>query len=156
MHRLLLAPAAALLAACCLTPEAAAPAAFAEPVAEVAAERPDPPVIEWGSTGNGGYVYHQVWGDCQFLSHGNGRNSAWGRWRLPLTEVSAGEIVSDGYKGFEIHYTCKDGSDCIQSGTLEDTPNRVGSHIIPFETVARAEIWLADVASLEKACRALK
>lgn len=154
MQKFLIAPAAALLAACCLTPSGAAPAALAEPVAEVAAEPPNPPSIEWGSTGRELYAYHHVWGDCEFLSHGNGRNAAWGRWRLPLGEVVAGEVVSDGYKGFEIHYTCKDGSDCIQAGTLEETPGRVSSHKIPFETVARAEVWLAEVASLEKACRA--
>jgi len=139
--------AAALLAACHLPPEAA-PAA----PAALSAEPQVPPAMAWTSTGKGLWIYHNVWGDCAFLEHGHGRNSAWGRWRLPLGAVTAGspEAAPDG--GYTVHFTCTDGSACIEAGALDDTPGRLRAHTIPFETRDRAERYLAAAASLEKAC----
>lgn len=126
--------------------------ASAEPETLVPAAPEEPPKIQWDNTGDGGFFYHLIWGDCEFLDHGFGRNNAWGRWRLPLAEVVAGDIVSDGHEGFEIRYTCKDGSACIQSGELDETPERIEAHTIPFGTQERAAEWLADAAALKQAC----
>lgn len=145
--------AAALALSACASKEDVQPLASPEvPVAEASASpQQEAPIIKWGSTG---HAYHHIWGDCEFLSYGHGRNAAWGRWRLPLTEVVAGEIASDGYEGFQITYTCEDGSACIQSGQLEETPNRITELTIPFASVERTEQWLSDVTALETTCAA--
>ena len=143
-----------LLAGCCLLPGGDAPVASSAEAAPASAEPQEMPQVQIRNTGDELYFYHHVWGDCDFLQHGHGRNNAWGLARLLLGEVRHGGIVSDGHTGFEIRYTCKDGSDCIQTGALDETPNRAGSHTIPFQTTERAEGWLADVATLEKACAA--
>lgn len=145
-----------LLAGCCLQPGGDAPVASLAEAAPASAEPQEMPTIEWSSTGRKLYAYHHVWGDCEFLSHGNGRNAAWGRWRLPLEEVTADDIVSDGHQGFEVRYTCRDGSACIQSGKLEETPGRITEQTIPFETRARAQEWLDDVQKLRQACAAYR
>lgn len=152
--RKILYPAVAVLlsSACVLSPQAESfDAALAGTVPAVA-EPLISPAIEWNNTGREGWFYHHVWGGCEFLEHGHGRNNAWGLARLPLGEVRHGGIVSDGHTGFEVNYTCKDAGACIQTGALEDTPNRADSHTIPFQTHERAEEWLADVTALELAC----
>lgn len=108
---------------------------------------PEPPRFN-GKTGNDAYIYHQVWGDCAMLDHGVGRNYAWGRHRMPLYGVTH-EVVDDG-----IHFTCTDGSDCIEIGKLEDTPGRTNEHTVPFESAAFAQAYLAQVAELRAACKA--
>jgi hypothetical protein len=154
MQKFLMAPAAALLAACCLVPDATEPAALAEPAA---AEAPVKPAIGWGNTGREApWFYHHVWGDCAFLEHGHGRNNAWGLWRLPLGAVSQGGAAPAEHEGYAVTFTCIDGSACIEEGYLHQTPDRASSHTIPFETLEGAERYLSSVASLDKACRALK
>lgn len=145
-----------LLAGCCLQPGGDAPVASLAEAAPASAEPQEMPQVRIGNTGDDGYFYHHVWADCAFLHHGNGRNNAWGRWRLPLEDVTAGDIVSDGHQGFELRYTCKDGSACIQSGELEETPGRITEQTIPFGTQARAQQWLDDVQKLRQACAAYR
>jgi hypothetical protein len=155
MQKTLIASAsAALLAACSLPPPAAAPAP--EATFTPAAEPQISPAMAWTSTGKGLWIYHNVWGDCAFLEHGHGRNNAWGLWRLPLGGVtaSAPEAAEDG--GVTVTFACTDGSACIQAGALGDTPGRIGTHTIPFETLQGAERYLSEAASLDKACKRLK
>lgn len=154
--RKILIPAVAVLlsSACVLSPQTENFDAAAAGAVPAAAEPLSSPTIEWNNTGRDGWFYHHVGGGCDFLEHGHGRNNAWGLARLPLGEVRHGGIVSDGHTGFEIRYTCKDAGACIQTGTLDETLNRAGSHTIPFQTTERAEGWLADVAALETACAA--
>lgn len=148
--------AAALLAACQLAPDAPAPAPEAK-LAAPAAEPPVKPQIAWGNTGRQNpWFYHHVWGDCAFLEHGHGRNNAWGLWRMPLGEVRPGEPAGSEETGYRLEFTCTDGSACIQTGELDETPGRASSHQVPFESRAGLDAYLADIASLAKACRALK
>jgi hypothetical protein len=145
---LLAAGTAATLGGCALK----APAPEAEQLA--VQETLEPPVIPRQNPGDDVYVYHNLKGDCAWLTHGYGRNNAWGLWRLPLTQVTTGVISGDEANGFELTYACKDGSACIEAGDLEETPDRVGDHTIPFQTQARAEDWLAQVGRLTAACTA--
>jgi len=153
MQKFLMAPAAALLAACCVVPDATGPAALAEPAA---AEAPVAPTLRWRSTGRDTYIYHNVRGDCAFLEHGHGRNNAWGLWRMPLGEAIPGEPSGSEETGYKLAFACPEGRACIQTGQLENTPDRTDTHEIPFQTRADIDTYLADVASLDKACRALK
>jgi len=148
MRRYLMALAgAALLAACSLVPRAAS----------LPAEPQVAPKMHWHTTGKGLWIYHNVWGDCAFLEHGHGRNSAWGLWRMPLGAVTAAAPEPDAKRGgYSVAFTCTDGSACIQSGALQNTPDRTDAHTIPFETLERAETYLAVAASVDKACKALK
>jgi hypothetical protein len=130
----------------CASPGAAAPESGQ---AEASAAGLDAPPHFSARTGTKAYIYHQVWGDCAMLDHGVGRNYAWGRHRMPLNAVSH-VIIEDG-----IHFTCKDRSDCIEVGKLEDTPGRVSEHTVPFESRAFAEAYLAEVADLRAACKAV-
>lgn len=151
---------AALLAACHIAPDAAAPApetvaatAFAGPVS---AEPPVSPHMEWGPTGKGLFIYHNISGDCGFLEHTHGRNGAWGLWRMPLSAVlPSGPVAGEG-EGFTVTLTCTDGSACIEAGAFHKTPDRMSTHTIPFETEQGATGYLSQVAKLDQACRALK
>lgn len=140
--------AAMALGGCALKAPAPEPAPL---VAQVAAE---PPVISWRNPGDDVYIYHNIKGDCAYLTHGHGRNNAWGLWRLPLAAITTGEIVDDEYAGLTIRYACKDGSDCIESGELDETPFRIADHAIPFQTAERAQEWLSEVSQLTAACTA--
>ncbi len=163
MRSFLMALATALPVACGLVPGGAAPvpetapeAALTKP-ATTTAEAPVAPQMNWHSTGKGLWIYHNVWGDCAFLEHGHGRNSAWGLWRLPLGKVVASAPEADVEEGgYTVRFTCTDGSACIESGFLYKTPDRIDTHTIPFETEERAEAYLSLAASFDTACKALK
>ena len=117
-------------------------------VATPEASPAEPPRFR-GKTGKDTYIYHQVWGDCAMLDHGFGRNYAWGRYRMPLSGVTH-EIVEEG-----IRFTCTDGSDCIETGELEDTPGRTREHTVPFQSAEFTGTYLAQVADLRAACQAV-
>lgn len=110
-----------------------------------------------GYTNNGRaapWFYHHVEGDCANIVHGYGRNSAWGVWTLPLGDISSG-VVMGGDGGYEVVFDCLDGSDCVDARdqALWDPTERVGHrHLIPFETLERAELFVREVAALREAC----
>lgn len=151
--------AAALLAACHLAPEPA-PVPGAEPqaalAAPAAAEPPVNPQMEWGPTGKGLFIYHNISGDCAFLEHTHGRNGAWGLWRMPLGAVTSSGAAAGEGEGFNVTFTCTDDSACIEAGAFHKTPDRTNAHTIPFETEQGATVYLSQVAKLDQACRALK
>ncbi|MFN7178575.1 hypothetical protein [Hyphomonas sp.] len=154
--RKILFPAVAVLlsSACVLSPQADSFDAAPAGTVPAEAEPQVAPSIKWNNTGRELWFYHHVGGDCSELVHGHGRNNVWGLARLPLGEVQHHGVEAAGNGGFQVRYSCTDGSDCIQTGSLDETPNRAGSHMIPFQTTERAEGWLADVAALETACAA--
>jgi hypothetical protein len=132
------------LAACTATPGADL----------VAGEAPAPTVsFRWHRTGEGTFIYHQVWGNCDSLGHGHGRNFAWGRWEMPLAGVieSGAEDTADG--GALVRFTCRDGSACIGKGALSnDATDALRDHAIPFGTMALARQYSQQVAALKTAC----
>ncbi|MFN3911849.1 hypothetical protein [Hyphomonas sp.] len=145
MHRrLLVCLALALTGACAVT---AAPA----PEFGAAEVQVRPGFEEWG-TGDGGYAYHRLTGTCETLTHAHGRNAAWGLWRMPVWKVtdSGPEEAENG--GAQLRFACADGSACIEAGALDDTPDRVTEHVIPFETMDRARTFSARVAGVKAAC----
>lgn len=106
------------------------------------------------SAGREGYFYHQLWGDCSALDHGHGRNYSWGHWRMPLEAVSYKLRPSEDKSGFVVEFTCKRGDACIESGFLDDLPERIETHIIPFENTGYANVYLSRVEELKAACKA--
>ena len=112
---------------------------------------PEPGFHQW-STGSGLYMYHQIKADCVTVEHGHGRNAVWGLWRMPLAEIleDGPEERPDG--GAILTFRCADGSDCIQSGAYRTTPDRIGTHAIPFETMDGARQLATAIANLKVAC----
>lgn len=103
--------------------------------------------------GRESYFYHQLWGDCSALDHGHGRNYVWGHWRMPLEAVSYKLRPSEEGTGFMVEFVCKKGEACIESGFMEDLPERIKSHIIPFENTGYANVYLSRVEELKAACK---
>ncbi|MFN4225611.1 MAG: hypothetical protein ACK4HR_04780 [Hyphomonas sp.] len=153
--RKILFPAAAMLlsSACVLSPQADRLDVATAGTVPPSAERLEMPSIKWDNTGRDGWFYHHVGGDCDYLLHGHGRNNAWGLWRMPAERVSADAVVPAA-EGVAVAFTCTDGSACIEAGALDETPGRVQTHSIPFQTRERADRYLQDVASLRAACAA--
>lgn len=118
------------------------------------APAPPPEPFEWHRTGEGTYIYHRVWGDCDTLGHGFGRNMAWGRWEMPLAEVIVQGAQEHEDGGAVVSFTCRDGSACIRQGALDDTPDRVSEHTVPFGTMILARKYTDEVAALKTACAA--
>lgn len=146
MRNLILAAALALATACAATQEA--PAERAAP----AAPQP-PPSFEWYRTGEGTYIYHQVWGDCDALGHGHGRNYAWGRWDMPLAEVVDGGAEETEGGHAVVRLTCRDGAACIGRGALSaDASETLSEHTIPFGSMALARQYTEQVSALKTAC----
>lgn len=154
MRKILIPAVAVLLSSACVhAPQAESFDASPDGMVLPAAEPQVTPSIRWENTGREVWFYHHVGGDCSDLVHGHGRNNAWGLWRFPLGRVGHGGVEA-AEDGFLIRYACTDGSDCIRSGALDETPDGISQHAIPFQTAERAEGWLADVAALETACAA--
>lgn len=141
----------ALAAAAC----AGVPAAPAAPLpATEAAAAPDAESsFRWYRTGEGIFVYHQVWGDCETLGHGHGRNYAWGRWDMPLAGVIDGGAEETEEGAALVRLSCRDGSACMGRGALSnDTTETLSEHTIPFGTIALARQYTEQVAALKTAC----
>ncbi len=107
----------------------------------------------WG-TGSGSYFYHRLSGDCDTVDHGHGRNAAWGRWRMPLAQITEDGPEEGQHGGVLLRFRCTDGSDCMVRGHLTNITGRVSEHAIPFETMDRARAFSRQVAELRTACAA--
>ena len=113
--------------------------------------QPEPGARHW-STGGGVYAYHQLTTNCESITHGHGRNAAWGLWRMPLAEILEDGVADDPDGGMVLRFRCADGSTCIASGVYRTTPNRLATHGIPFETIEGARRFAAEVADLKSEC----
>lgn len=141
------------IAAICLAPVAACALTLHDPLAPSAPATPPPDAsFEWGRTGEDVYVYHRVWGDCDTLGHGHGRNMAWGRWEMPLADVIEGDAEATGDGHALVRLTCRDGSACIRQGALSAATEPVSEHAIPFGTMALARQYTEAVGVLRGAC----
>lgn len=103
----------------------------------------------WG-TGDEALAYNRLQGDCDGVTHASGRNAAWGLWRAPLEGVAV--EVSPAETGADLIFRCEDGGACIQAGKLEDTPDRVASHAVRFDSVDDARALQARIETLRAAC----
>jgi hypothetical protein len=142
----------ALAAAAC----AGAPEPPPAPLAAAEAAAPSEPEssFRWHRTGAGTFVYHQVWGDCDTLGHGHGRNFAWGRWDMPLAEVidDGAEETDDGTA--LVRLSCRDGSACMGKGALSnDATEALSEHTIPFGTMDLARQYTQQISALKTACQ---
>jgi hypothetical protein len=137
----------------CLAPLAACALALQDPVIVSTPATPPPDAsFDWGQTGEGVYFYHRVWGDCDTLGHGHGRNMAWGRWEMPRADVAEGAAEATGDGHALVRLTCRDGSACIRQGELSAATEPVSEHAIPFGTMALAQQYIEAVAVLRGAC----
>lgn len=104
--------------------------------------------FRYGNTGRAApFFYHQISADCETITHGFGRNSAWGRWTLPVARIAlsstdAGQVI----------FGCIDEAPCIGVENLDGTPRRVDQHEFVFETRQGAEEFVDRVARLKQAC----
>jgi hypothetical protein len=144
-HRTIASLALALTAACTV---AAAP----QPETFAAEPQTFPSFDEWG-TGEGPYAYHRLSGTCDTLTHAFGRNAAWGLWRMSIWAVDEGQVEEAADGTAELRLTCRDGSACIEQGALDDTPERVTDHAIPFGTPALAKAFSDRLTKHKGACR---
>ena len=154
MHSLVLVSLAVAMTAACTGAAASEPEpqtfAAAEPEAFSAEVQPVLGFDQWG-TGEGEYTYHHLTSTCETLTHAHGRNAAWGLWRIPIWKVS-GTVEAAENGSAQLRYTCTDGSACIEAGALDDTPDRVTEHVIPFETIDLARNLSAKVDATKAAC----
>jgi hypothetical protein len=150
MHASKTAILALALTACAGAPEApTAPL----PATEAAATPDATSSFRWHRTGEGTYIYHQVWGDCETLSHGHGRNFAWGRWDMPLADVIEHGAEDTPEGAAFVRLTCRDGSACMGKGALSnDATEALSEHTIPFGTMILARKYTEEVAALKTAC----
>ena len=146
MRNLIVAASLALAAACAAAPDA--------PLAAAAPAIPPPGAsFSWHRTGEGTYIYHRVWGDCDTLGHGHGRNMAWGRWEMPLADVIDGGAEETGEGGALVRLTCRDGSACMRKGALSTATEPLSEHTVPFGTIALARQYTEAVSALKTACQ---
>jgi len=93
------------------------------------------------------FFYHQISADCETITHGFGRNSAWGRWTLPVARIELA-AAAEG----QVIFGCSDASACISVENLAGSPARIEQHEFVFETPEGAEAFLDRVARLKAAC----
>jgi hypothetical protein len=93
------------------------------------------------------FFYHQIRADCETITHGFGRNSAWGRWTLPVARIELA-AAADG----QVIFGCSDASPCISVENLAGSPARIEQHEFVFETREGAEAFVDRVARLKAAC----
>lgn len=105
----------------------------------------------WG-TGSGSFFYHRLSGDCETIEHGHGRNAAWGRWLIPLSNVIEAGPEEGERGGAVLRFRCADGTECILSGELDRLTGRTSEHVIPFQTLERAALFAQQVAELRDVC----
>lgn len=105
----------------------------------------------WG-TGSGAYSYHRLSGDCDTVDHGHGRNAAWGRAMMPLSQIVADSPDAGEHGGVRLRFRCVDGTPCIRRGHLTNITGQASDHIVPFETMDRARAFSQRVAELKIAC----
>lgn len=111
---------------------------------------PAPTFDIWG-TGPERLAYNHLTGDCDTLVHAFGRNAAWGRWEMPRDQVSViRQSVSGG--AAKVVFRCADGSACIRAGKLDQTPDRLVGHEIPFATTEGADAYVGKLAELGTTC----
>jgi len=104
--------------------------------------------FHYGKTGRAApFFYHQVSADCETITHGFGRNSAWGRWTLPVARIQLSSAV-DG----QVTASCIDGDPCIGVENLIESPARIARHEFVFETNEGAEGFAERIARLRTAC----
>lgn len=107
---------------------------------------PEPPYSRWVND------YHHLAIDCDFITHSFGRNAAWGLWRMPFGQVefAISEPLPDGDS--ILTFSCHDGTDCIQQGALDATPERIGRHEVPFKSQDVIKELPAELAAIELSC----
>jgi hypothetical protein len=103
-------------------------------------------------TGPGLFIYHRVSVDCGFVEHQHGRNASWGRWTALTSEV-AFEVAEAGGGEGRLVLQCRDGDDCIDTGTRRTDPS-LSRHEIPFATPDLARDYLDRVQVQLAACPA--
>lgn len=110
------------------------------------ADDPEPRYSGWVND------YHHLAIDCDFVTHSFGRNAAWGLWRIPFEQVdwAISEPRSDG--DLILTLTCRNGTDCIQKGALDATPERIGRHEVPFKSQDMIEGFPVALMAVETGC----
>lgn len=120
------------------------------------AQEPDAPArgpgFDFWGTGEGSFFYHRLSGGCDAVQHRHGRNAAWGRWVMPLSRITEGGPEESERGAIVLRFSCRDGTECIQSGHLTNLTGRTSEHAIPFETMERARAFSRQVAELKVAC----
>lgn len=129
----------------CATPSAVKPAVAGQAAAPVTQ-------IEWWRTGEGLYIYHQVWGDCAGVKHLHGRNGAWGTWTLPVNGVEVGKPEMSAEDGLILNFTCTGGAACIGQEHVRNGVPLVAAHAIPFGSPDLAARLAAEFESLQAYC----
>jgi|GEM_PF-3213123 len=125
----------------------AATAALAAPTLEDGTA----PGFDIWKTGDGQLAYNRMMGDCEGVTHAFGRNAAWGLWKIPLEGVTVSVGAAD--EGAVLTFKCDAGRTCIQSGKLNDTPDRMSEHSVRYDTVDGAEAMAVRIATLRQSCR---
>jgi hypothetical protein len=110
------------------------------------------PAVTVDRTGPGLFIYHRVSVDCGFVEHQHGRNASWGRWTALTSEV-AFEVAEAGGGEGRLVLQCRDGDDCIDTGTRRTDPS-LSRHEIPFATPDLARDYLDRVQVQLAACPA--
>lgn len=110
-----------------------------------------PPPLEFHYPDSGLSAYDKVVLDCDRLEHRYGRNAAWGHWIVPLDKVEIAAPVMDQDKAV-VAMACRDGSDCIAAGKLEDTTGRIARHSLTFDTLTAAQAFIDQVKNHQGLC----
>ena len=72
---------------------------------------------------------------------------------MPLEAVSYKLRPSEEGTGVVVEFACKRGDACIESGFMEDLPERIETHIIPFENTDYSNVYLSRLQELKAACK---